>query len=252
MCALPWPDDSLDVVTSLNGSGTSRRRWRRSIACSDLAAGSRCPSGEIPKRLDLWKAWVPAIIELSPPGELNPQATCSASASREKPSASSAMPGPSRDAAGANSHKPSSSMPSSLPVPSVRRDHPGRQRTTAVRTSFDLASPRSCDRSRAPAPASSASSMSGHGSPRGVSLVDVVPDPPTRYEKVPGRPLLRSTNAQKADPSSTGTLCCASRGTRACHDPEVRVFTWRVTRRMWLASLAMMSMPGMLPAKVTA
>jgi hypothetical protein len=70
MCALPWPDDSLDVVTSLNGSGTSRRRWRRSIACSDLAAGSRCPSGEIPKRLDLWKAWVPAIIELSPPGEL--------------------------------------------------------------------------------------------------------------------------------------------------------------------------------------
>jgi hypothetical protein len=252
MCALPWPDDSLDVVTSLNGSGTSRRRWRRSIACSDLAAGSRCPSGEIPNGSICGRPGCQRSSNCRHPVSSNPQATCSASASREKPSASSAMPGSSRDAAGAHSRKPSSSMPSSLPVPSVRRDHPGRQRTTAVRTSFDLASPRSCDRSRAPAPASSASSMSGHGSPRGVSLVDVVPDPPTRYEKVPGAPLLRSTNAQKADPSSTGTLCCASRGTRACHDPEVRVFTWRVTRRVWLASLAMMSMPGMLPAKVTA
>ena len=70
--------------------------------------------------------------------------------------------------------------------------------------------------------------------------------------KYSGASVLRSTNAQNADSSSIGSVCSASRGTRACQVPDLRVFTWIVTRLTWLASLAIMSMPGMLPAKVTA
>jgi SAM-dependent methyltransferase len=70
MCALPWPDDSFDVVTSFNGI------WNVETALEEIHRVLR-PGGRFamsfwgdPERLDLWKAWVPAIIELSPPGEL--------------------------------------------------------------------------------------------------------------------------------------------------------------------------------------
>lgn len=87
---------------------------------------------------------------------------------------------------------------------------------------------------------------------RRVHLVDVVPDPPARRKEVAG--LIGTEIHERPEGRlfiDRERLLGVARDT-GVHVPDVRVFTWMVTRVSWFASLAMMSMPGMLPAKVTA
>ena len=76
---------------------------------------------------------------------------------------------------------------------------------------------------------------------------DVILNPPGRHDVVVGA----VTRIQKLS-TSFGLVCFLPRLVVVCQVPAVFVLTWMSILRLWLASLAIRSMPFMLPEKVTA